>query len=183
MQQYQSVLKRLEKTAKQYTNIAPENGQFLSILIRSIKAQHVLEVGTSNGYSTIWIASALKDTGGKLITLEYNTQRAKEAQAHLNATGLDGFVEIRIGDALDEIPKCNALFDFVFLDAEKGEYRKYLEMVLPNIRRGGLVVADDTITMRDEMTDYIDFVYNTPLLNSVDIPLDDGIILSYRTDV
>ena len=72
MQQYQSVLKRLEKTAKQYTNIAPENGQFLSILIRSIKAQHVLEVGTSNGYSTIWIASALKDTGGKLITLEYN---------------------------------------------------------------------------------------------------------------
>ena len=111
------------------------------------------------------------------------TQRAKEAQAHLNATGLDGFVEIRIGDALDEIPKCNALFDFVFLDAEKGEYRKYLEMVLPNIRRGGLVVADDTITMRDEMTDYIDFVYNTPLLNSVDIPLDDGIILSYRTDV
>lgn len=182
MEQYQSVLSRLEKTAKKYTNIAPENGQFLSILIRSIQAQNVLEVGTSNGYSTIWIAAALKDTGGKLITLEYNADRAKEAQAHLNETGLDTFVEIRVGNALDEIPKCNTVFDLVFLDADKGEYRQYLEMILPNIRPGGLVVADDTITMRDEMSDYIDFVFNTPLLNSVDIPLDDGIILSYRTE-
>ena len=181
MEQYQSVLKRLEKTAKQYTNIAPENGQFLSILIRSIQAQNVLEVGTSNGYSTIWIAAALKETGGKLITLEYDAERAKEAQAHLNEICLDSFVELRVGNALEEIPKCNAVFDLVFLDADKGEYRQYLEMVLPNIRPGGLVVADDTITMRDEMPDYIDFVFNTPLLNSVDVPLDDGIILSYRT--
>ncbi len=59
--------------------------------------------------------------------------------------------------------------------------RRYLELALPNIRLGGLVVADDTVTMRDEMLDYVEFVFNTPLLNSVDIPLDDGIILSYKT--
>ena len=183
MEQYQPILTRLEKTATQYTNIAPENGQFLSILIRSIRAQNVLEVGTSNGYSTIWLAAALKETGGGLITLEFNPKRAEEAQTYINKAGLDEIVEIRVGNALDEIPKCDATFDLVFLDAQKDEYRRYLELALPNIRPGGLVVADDTVTMRDEMLDYVEFVFNTPLLNSVDIPLDDGIILSYKTEM
>lgn len=182
MENYESVLKRLEKTAKQYTNIAPENGQFLSILIRSIQAQNVLEVGTSNGYSTLWLAAALKETGGRLITLEFDQKRAAEAQTHLQEVGLDGIVDVRIGNALDEIPKCDATFDLVFLDAEKNEYRRYLELAFPNIRPGGVIVADDTVTMRDEMPDYIEFVFGTPLLHSVDIPLDDGIILSYKTE-
>ena len=182
MENYESVLKRLEKTAKQYTNIAPENGQFLSILIRSIRAQNVLEVGTSNGYSTLWLAAALKQTGGRLITLEFDQKRAAEAQAHLQEVGLDSIAEVRIGNALDEIPKCDATFDLVFLDAEKNEYRRYLELAFPNIRPGGLIVADDTVTMRDEMPDYIEFVFGTPLLHSVDIPLDDGVILSYKTE-
>ena len=182
MEQYEPVLKRLEKTAKQYTNIAPENGQFLSILIQSIQARNVLEVGTSNGYSTIYLAAALKKTGGRLITLEFDPTRAAEAEAHLQEVGLDSIVEIRVGNALDEIPKCDATFDLVFLDAEKDEYRRYLELALPNIRPGGLIVADDTVTMRDEMPDYVEFVFNTPTLHSVDIPLDDGVILSYKTE-
>ena len=182
MEKYQPLLKQLEKTATQYTNIAPENGQFLSVLIGAIKAQNVLEVGTSNGYSSIWIAAALKKTGGRLITLEFDPTRAAEAEAHLQEVGLDGIVEVRVGNALDEIPKCDATFDLVFLDAEKSEYRRYLELVLPNIRSGGLIVADDTVTMRDEMPDYIEYVFNTPTLHSVDIPLDDGVILSYKTD-
>ena len=74
------------------------------------------------------------------------------------------------------------LLNLVFLDAKKGEYLKYLNLALPNIRLGGLIIADDTITMRDEMLDYVDYVFRTPLLESVDIPLDDGIILSYRTE-
>ncbi len=183
MQKYQPLLKRLEKTAKQYTNIAPENGQFLSILIGAIKAQNVLEVGTSNGYSSIWIAAALQETGGRLITLEFDPIRAAEAETHLQEVGLDGIVEVRVGNALEEIPKCDTTFDLVFLDAEKNEYRRYLELVLPNIRSGGLIVADDTVTMRDEMPDYIEYVFNTPTLHSVDIPLDDGVILSYKTEV
>ena len=183
MENYEPLLKRLEKTAKQYTNIARENGQFLAILIRSIQAQNVLEVGTSNGYSTIWLAAALKETGGRLVTLEFDPKRAAEAQVHLQEVGLDNIVEIRIGNALDEIPKCDATFDLVFLDAEKNEYQRYLELALPNIRPGGLIVADDTVTMRDEMLDYIEFVFNTPRLHSVDIPLDDGVILSYKTEV
>lgn len=182
MQVYESILNRLENTAKLYTNIAPENGQFLSILTRSIHAKYILEVGTSNGYSAIWIAAALKETGGRLITLENDPTRAKEAQSNLREAGLDDIVEIRVGDALQEISKCDFTFDLVFLDAEKGQYLQYLELVLPNIRPGGLIVADDTITMRDEMLDYVEFVFNTPLLDSVDIPLDDGIILSYRTE-
>ena len=183
MEKYQSLLKQLEKTAKQYTNIAPENGQFLSILIQSIKAQNVLEVGTSNGYSAIWIAAALQKTGGRLITLEFDPTRAAEAETHLQEVGFNGIVEVRVGNALDEIPKCDMTFDLVFLDAEKNEYRRYLELVLPNIRSGGLIVADDTVTMRDEMPDYIEYVFNTPKLHSVDIPLDDGVILSYKTEV
>lgn len=181
MERYQSVLKRLEKTAKQYTNIASENGQFLAILLRAIQAKNVLEVGTSNGYSTIWLATALRETGGKLVTLEFNPERAEMARTHIAEAELGDVVEIRVGDALDEIPKCTGPFDLVFLDAEKGEYRRYLELALPNIHPGGIIVADDTVTMRDEMPDYVEFVFNTPLLHSVDIPLDDGVILSYRT--
>jgi len=180
MVQYESVLKRLEKTATEYTNIAPENGQFLSILIQSIKAQNVLEVGTSNGYSTIWLAAALNLTGGQLITIEFDPKRAEEAQTHPIEVGLNTIVDIRIGNALDEISKCDVTFDLVFLDAQKDEYKKYLELALPNIRVGGLIVADDTVTMRDEMPDFVDYVFNTPILNSVDIPLDDGIILSHK---
>ncbi len=183
MKKYKPVLKRLEKTAKQYTNIAPENGQFLSILIQSINAQNVLEVGTSNGYSAIWLAAALKKTGGRLITLEFDPTRAAEAKKHLREVGLNDIVEIRAGNALDEIPKCVAPFDLVFLDAEKNEYRHYLELILPNVRSGGLIIADDTVTMRDEMSEYVEFVFNTPTLDSVDIPLDDGVILSYKTDI
>ncbi len=182
MEKYEPILKRLEKTAREYTNIAPENGQFLSILIRAIQAQHVLEVGTSNGYSAIWIASALKQAGGQLITLESDRKRAAEAQAHLNEAGLANIVEIRVGNAIEEIPRCEPTFDLVFLDAKKNEYLRYLELVLPKIRSGGIIVADDTVTMRNEMLDYVDFVFNTPLLNSVDIPLDDGIILSYKAE-
>lgn len=181
MEMYETVLTRLERTAKEYTNIAPENGQFLSILIRSIQAQNVLEVGTSNGYSTIWLAAALIETGGKLITLEFNPKRAEEAQSNLQEVGLDSIVDIRVGNALDAISKCSEIFDIVFLDAEKDEYRRYIELALPKIRAGGLIVADDTVKMRDEMPDYVEFVFNTPLLHSVDIPLDDGIILSYKT--
>ncbi len=180
MEQYKSILKRLEKTAREYTNIAPENGQFLAILIRSIRAQNVLEIGTSNGYSAIYLAAALKETGGKLITLEFDPARAAEAETHLQEVGLNDIVDVRIGNALDEIPMCDATFDLVFLDAEKNEYRRYLELALPNIRPGGLIVADDTVTMRHEMPDYVEFVFNTPQLHSVDIPLDDGIILSYK---
>ena len=126
---------------------------------------------------------ALEEIDGRLITLESNPKRAEEAQAHLIEAGLSRIVDIRVGNALDEIPKCDAIFDFVFLDAQKDEYLRYLNLVLPMIHADGLIVADDTVTMRDEMQDYVEFVFNTPLLHSVNIPLDDGIILSYRTDV
>ncbi len=181
MERYEFVLKRLEKTAKQYTNIAPENGQFLTILIKAIQAKNVLEVGTSNGYSTIWLASALKETGGKLLTVEFDGERAELARDNLSETGLNSIVEVRVGNALDEIPKCPCPLDLVFLDAEKSEYQRYVELALPVIRRGGLIVADDTVTLRAEMRDYVEFVFTTPRLSSVDIPLDDGIILSYKT--
>ncbi len=181
MEQYIPVLRRLEETAKAYMNIAPENGEFLGILVRAVQAQRVLEVGTSNGYAAIWLGSALKETGGQLITLEQDAGVASQARSNLREVGLQDIVSVRVGDALSEIPQCDGLFDLVFLDAEKNEYLRYLELVLPKVRVGGLIVADDTVTMRDEMQDYVAHVFETPQLRSVDLPLDDGIILSYKT--
>ena len=180
MEQYQSVLKRLEQTAREFTNIAPENGTFLSILVQGIKAKSVLEVGTSNGYSAIWFGAVLKETGGKLTTIEIDPSRAEMAKANLNEAGLGDVVEVRLGDAVWEIQVCDSTFDFVFLDGEKGEYLSYLKAALPKIRKGGLIAADDTTLLRHEMRDYVDFVFNTPTLQSVDLPLDDGVILSYK---
>jgi predicted O-methyltransferase YrrM len=84
------------------------------------------------------------------------------------------------GDATALISAQTGPFDFVFLDAEKGEYAEYLRLAVPLVRSGGLIVGDDTISLRDQMPDYLDLAFSHPELESVDVPIDDGIVLSYR---
>ena len=112
-------------------NIAPSEGEYLSNLVQKLKAQRVLEIGTSNGYSAIWLALGLRETGGQLITLEINRRRYSLAQNNFEAAGIDGLIDSRLADAVEEVPKLEGPFDFVFIDANKQDYVKYLEMVLP----------------------------------------------------
>src|SRR5260221_13681095 len=128
--------------------VAPNQGALLNILARAVGAKRILEVGTLGGYSTIWLARALpKD--GKLITLEVEQHHADVAQKNIAHAGLGAIVDIRIGKAIDFLPKIAAEgigpFDMIFIDADKPPYVEYFQWALKLSRPGTLIVADNVI--------------------------------------
>jgi predicted O-methyltransferase YrrM len=176
-----SLLAELETTAEAYWNISRDNALFLSLLIKSTKTNRVLEVGTSNGYSTLWFARALVESGvpnPRVVTLEADPGRAALARENFHRAGLDGIITLIEGDALANIPAADGPFQFVFLDAEKSQYADYLRLAMPQVPSGGLIIGDDTVSLRAQMPEYIALAFTHPDLESVDVPIDDGIVLS-----
>jgi predicted O-methyltransferase YrrM len=175
-----ALLERLEKTSREFTNISPENGAFLHWMTHATGAKRVVEVGGSNGYSAIFFGMALESVGGRLVSLEKDAERVAMARQNLEEAGLSGWVEVREGDALDLIQQLDGEWDLAFLDAEKGEYRRYAEALLPKIRTGGVLLADDTRSMRSHMLDFVEWAYHTPEVEACDVSIDDGLILCWK---
>jgi caffeoyl-CoA O-methyltransferase len=162
-------------------NVPPQDGRLLQMLIVMNGVKDVVEVGTSNGLSSIWMALGLKETGGKLTTLEIDPQKVKLAGENFAKTGVADLITIIEGDALEELPKLEGTFDFVFLDAAKGQYLDYLKAVWGNIPSGGVIVAHNAIRQARSMRSYLDYVQNHPELQTVMLTTgDDGVALSYR---
>jgi predicted O-methyltransferase YrrM len=128
--------------------VAPNQGALLNILARSVGAQRILEIGTLGGYSTIWMARALP-ADGKLVTLEVDPEHAEVAQANVANAGLAGRIDIRVGRAIDLLPRIaaekGAPFDFVFIDADKANNTAYFEWALKLARPGSLIVVDNVV--------------------------------------
>ena len=122
-------------------NVPVEDGRLLRILAESINAKHVVELGTSNGYSGIWMAIALKFTGGKLTTYEIDQRRAALALQNFQKAGVNDLVKLVLGDAHIEVTKLKEQIDLLFLDADKEGYLDYLNKLLPLVRTRGLIVA------------------------------------------
>ncbi len=122
-------------------NVPKEDGRLLRLLTESTNAQHVVEIGTSNGYSAIWISLALRTTGGKLTTFEFNKERAALAKKNFESAGVSDLINLIFGDAHEEIARVKDPIDILFLDADKEGYVDYLERLLPQVRPGGLVIA------------------------------------------
>ena len=165
----EQVLRHLDKmreTQPGMWNIAPSEGEYLSNLVQKLKAQRVLEIGTSNGYSAIWLALGLRETGGQLITLEINRRRYSLAQNNFEATGIDGLIDSRLADALEEVPKLEGPFDLVFIDADKQDYGKYLEMVLPKVSSRGVIAAHNVTDMANQLQDFLETIENHPELRT-----------------
>ena len=158
---------------KRMLNITPDTGRLLSILVRSAGATRILEVGTSNAYSTIWLADAASETGGHVTTFESNPDKDPLARVNLGRAGLAERVEIRQGRATDTLRSLPGPFDFVFLDADRGNYLTYLELVLPKVDPRGLIVADNVTSHPDELADYLTRVKSHPALFSVTVPLTE----------
>lgn len=123
-------------------NVRPEEGRFLQILVAACRPKLALEIGTLGGYSGTWIARGLPEDG-HLITLELDPDRAQLASEHFRQAGVDGLVEIVVGDAHLKLEELTARgpFDFVFIDAEKEGYPAYLDWTLKNLRPGGVLAA------------------------------------------
>ncbi len=136
------VLDDIEKR-QSYYNISQQDGRLLRTLAHSTRAQRAIEVGTSTGYSGIWLALGLRSTGGKLTTFEIDKPRAATAAANFKRAGVEASIDIVVGDAHTEVPKLTGPVDLVFIDADKDGYLHYLTTLLPMLRPGGLVIADN----------------------------------------
>ena len=128
--------------------VSPAQGKLLHVLAKLQRARTILEIGTLGGYSTIWLARALP-AGGRLISLEYEARHAEIARANIGRAGLAGVVEVRLGQALDSLPKLvgdnRAPFDLIFIDADKEGYPDYFQWSLKLSRPGTLIIADNVV--------------------------------------
>lgn len=161
--------------------ISEEDGRFLRLLALSQRSTRALEIGAASGYSAIWIGLALRQTGGRLVTIEYDAERAKAATANIKRAGLGDIVQVVPGDAFKEIPRLDGTFDFVFLDAWKPDYKRFLDLVLPRLDKGGLFLAHNVINKRNEMRDFLAAIETNPaLVTAIVSPASEGISISYK---
>ena len=161
-------------------NITPDTGRLLWIMIRTGGASRILEVGTSNAFSTIWLADAARETGGRVTTLEMNPSKIALARENLTKAGLADRVEIMEGPATTTLRDLPGPFDFVFLDADRPSYLTYLELLVPKIVPGGLLVADNVVSHASELQDYLARVKSHPALFSVTVPVGNGEEISFK---
>src|SRR5262245_27147304 len=161
-------------------NITPDTGRLLWLLVRAARATRILEVGTSNAYSTIWLADAARATGGRVITLERDPNKVRLARENLGRAGVRAWVEIREGPAADTLAELPGPFDLAFLDADRASYRAYLELVVPKLVPGGLLVADNVVSHRAELADFLARVKAHPELLSVTLPVGKGEEVAFK---
>ena len=125
-------------------DVSPAQGKLLSLLARTIGARRVLEIGTLGGYSTLWFARAVGESG-TVVTLEYEPKHAAVARANLDHAGVGDRCEIRVGAALDTLPQLDGVFDLVFIDADKPNNANYVEWALRLTRPGSVIIVDNAI--------------------------------------
>jgi caffeoyl-CoA O-methyltransferase len=158
--------------------ITADTGMFFSVLLKAIKARSILEVGTSTGFSTLWFADAIdKSHSTRIITIEMNPKKVERALKNFKDAGLDKMIEIKQGIALDLLYKLKGKFDFVFLDADKENIIRYFDIVLPMVRIGGIIAADNMLYpdhYRPAMRKYARYVHTKPNVQSVTVPIGMG---------
>jgi caffeoyl-CoA O-methyltransferase len=179
--QVDGILKQIRAADKELLAVSEEDGRFMRLMVLSTRTKRALEIGTASGYSAIWIGLGLKETGGHLVTIEYDKARAAQAAANINQAGLSDIVSVVQGDALAEIPKISGSFDFVFCDAWKRDYQKYFTMVFPALNKGGVFLAHNVINKGSEMADFLKTIRTDPrVVSSIVSPSSEGISISYK---
>lgn len=158
-----AVLDRMVAGGETYLAVDAEAGRMLRLLAESTGAKHAVEVGTSTGYSGLWTLLGLRATGGRLTTFEIDAGRAEQARRHFREAGVDTLVEVVVGDAHETVKGVKGPIDLVFLDADKEGYASYLKTLLPLVRPGGLVAADNVAMAPD----YVRAVTTDPQLDTV----------------
>lgn len=179
--QVQSVLKQIKAGDKDLLAVSEEDGRFMRLLVASSRSKRALEIGTASGYSAIWIGLGLRETGGQLVTIEYDKARAQQAMENIKNAGLSDIVHVIAGDALAEIPKLSGSFDFVFCDAWKRDYQKYFTLSFPLLNKGALFLAHNVVNKQTEMGDFLKTIRTSPaLLTTIVSPGSEGMSVSYK---
>ena len=165
-------------------NSAPGDAAMLRILVESSGAKRGVEVGTATGYGAILMGLGFERTGGRLVTVDIDPNMVATTRENLKQVGLDNVVTVVQGDALEVLPKLEGQFDFVYLDAVKSDYLKYLRALEPKLVPGAVIVADNVIRSAGAMADFIEAVNNSPNYLSTTIRADDtkrdGMMVIYK---
>jgi len=176
------LLEQIRAADKGQLAVSEEDGKFLRVLVASTGAKRVLEIGAASGYSAIWMGMGLRDTGGTLVTIEYDAVRAKQAAANVRRAGLQNVVQVVAGDAFSVIPTVPGTFDLVFLDAWKPDYKKFFDLVFPRVNPGGLFLAHNVINKKSEMPDFLEVIQTHPqAVTTIVSPGFEGISMTYKT--
>jgi predicted O-methyltransferase YrrM len=169
------------KNEWRYWNVPYQDGKVLHDIIIKNKYKYALEIGTSTGHSTIWLAWAMSKTGGKVITIEIDKGRHKTAMENIKKAGLEDFVDARLADAHELVKVLEGPFDFVFSDADKGWYTQYFKDVDPKLTVGGCFTAHNVTNTYGGAKDFLDYVQSLPNYNTtVNNASDSGISISYK---
>jgi len=193
----QNVLSRLEKdidyeemhrdeipSEKRLNCISKNIGTFYNIMLKSIHAKNILEIGMSVGYSGLWFADAIMSNtqDGQITTIDREQFKIDSATRNFEEAGVSSLIKIRKGEArkiLHEIKEefGENYFDFIFIDADKESYIEYFDLCLPLVRKGGIIAADNILfpeRFNEMMADYLSHVRNNPNVQSVTVPIDNG---------
>jgi len=174
------LLTELEKTSSDFWNISRSSANFLNMLIKISNSKNVLEVGTSNGYSGIWLAKALKVTGGRLTTIEYYEKRISLALENFKKCGVDDIITIKQGSATEVLETIEGEIDFAFIDANKGEYIKYFDIINPKLKKGGIIAADNITSHADKVAPFVEKIQADPNYQVEILDLPAGMLLGYK---
>lgn len=177
----EEILSELEKTQDDFWNVSRQTGNFINMLIKVMGAKKVLELGTSNGYSGLWIAEALKQTGGHLTTVEFWEKRQCLAREYFEKCSFSDIATFKIGSAYDVVKnEINDEFDLVFIDANKQEYIRFFEAVHPLLKKGGIILADNITSHAEKVKPFVEAISNHPEYQVQILDLPDGLLMAYK---
>jgi predicted O-methyltransferase YrrM len=177
----QTLLQRVKAADTDQLAVSEEDGRLLRVMVAARGATRALEIGGAYGYSAIWMGLGLRQTGGHLTTIEYEPARAKTAAENIRRAGLSDIVTVVAGDAFKEIPKLGGQFDFVFLDAWKRDYKRFLNLMLPRLVPRGLFLAHNVVNKQSEMRDFLEAIKNDPsLFTTIVTPSGEGMSITVK---
>lgn len=165
-------------------NTTHGDAMMLRILVETSGAKRGVEVGSATGFGAVNMGIAFERTGGELITLEIDSEMVKKCRANLQKIGLEDTVTCVEGDALKTLATLEGQFDFVFIDAVKGDYLKYLKLIEPKLKPGAVVVGDNVIRSAKAMNDFLDYMHESPNYDTqiirASMEKQDGMTISYK---
>jgi predicted O-methyltransferase YrrM len=159
-------------------NVEPDTARLIAVLVRATNARRLLEIGTSNGYSTLWLADAARSINGRVVSVEIDPARTAQAREHLEATQLEQFVELRTEDAARTLAHSgDTSWDIIFLDAERPAYVAYWPDLLRVLKDGGLLVVDNVLSHADEVREFRQLATDDPGVSEALVPTGAGALL------
>lgn len=161
-----------------YRNIEPESGRFLSMLIRAQQSKSILEIGTSTGYSTLWLAEAARQTQAMITTLEVDAKRVTQAKQYATEIDLADLINFKVIDAQVYLEAEQEIFDFILLDAERDAYVSYWPHLSRLLKaKGGLLVVDNVISHAAEVEEFIALIQQDPRFIMSSVPIGAGLLM------